>query len=177
MVILDYQSQKSQPLNQSLAIGDHGYLCDCNRSYLCILDIRWSSMSSLPRKPLANGLFSILSWVICKTDRTFVISDSTVNQPTILCKKKTLHPNVIHISFFLYSVRRTCCVLQSLFKDIFTQNQLLHPPMWNIIKYQDGFRMKHWPQVHTHTLVSSCMTILTFQISTQKERNLTKALA
>lgn len=40
---------------------------DIVTSYLCILDIRCSSMSSLPRKPFANGLFSIFSWVICKT--------------------------------------------------------------------------------------------------------------
>lgn len=38
-------------------------------SYLCILDILCSSMSSLPRNPLAKGLFSIFNWVICGKER------------------------------------------------------------------------------------------------------------
>ena len=38
-------------------------------SYLCIRDILWSSMSSLPRNPLAKGLFSIFNWVIWRKER------------------------------------------------------------------------------------------------------------
>lgn len=37
-------------------------------SYLCILDILCSSMSSLPRNPLAKGLFSIFNWVIWRKE-------------------------------------------------------------------------------------------------------------
>lgn len=41
-----------------------GYVDRNPLSYLCILDILCSSMSSLPRNPLAKGLFSIFNWVI-----------------------------------------------------------------------------------------------------------------
>lgn len=44
-----------------------------NRSYLCILDIRCNSISSLPRKPFANGLFSIFSWVIWNSKQRFLV--------------------------------------------------------------------------------------------------------
>lgn len=44
--------------------------------YLCILDIRCSSMSSLPRKPFANGLFSIFSWVIWNDKNTQICNQS-----------------------------------------------------------------------------------------------------
>jgi hypothetical protein len=37
-------------------------------SYLCIRDILCSSMSSLPRNPLAKGLFSIFNCVIWKKE-------------------------------------------------------------------------------------------------------------
>jgi len=57
---------------QSRAWSSHGAgdPCDGCMHYLCILDILWSSMSSLPRKPFAKGLFSIFSWVIWKGGNT-----------------------------------------------------------------------------------------------------------
>lgn len=46
------------------------------RSYLCILDILCSSISSLPRKPLAKGLFSIFNWVIWRKEREWLLRDN-----------------------------------------------------------------------------------------------------
>lgn len=63
--------------------------------HLCSLAMRWSSLSSLPRKPFAKGLFSIFNWVIWAQKYSAVLfyyyyyySDARVTPP----KKSRLSP-------------------------------------------------------------------------------------